>query len=42
LVLVNHGRASGKDLWDVAVQVKADVKQQFNIDLTPEVNVIGD
>ncbi|MBT4102980.1 MAG: UDP-N-acetylenolpyruvoylglucosamine reductase, partial [Flavobacteriales bacterium] len=42
LVLVNHGRASGKDLWGVAVQVKADVKQQFNIDLTPEVNVIGD
>lgn len=41
LVLVNHGGASGKDLWAVAMQVKADVKQQFNIDLMPEVNVIG-
>lgn len=40
LVLVNHGNASGKELYDLALSVKEKVKDAFGIELVPEVNVI--
>ena len=40
LVLVNHGRASGADLWRVARHVQATVRARFGIDLEPEPVVI--
>ena len=41
LVLVNHGNATGEELWDFAKEVKEDVYKNFNINLEPEVNLIG-
>ena len=41
LVLVNYGKATGQDLWEFANKVKRSVHQQFDIDLTPEVNIIS-
>ena len=40
LVLVNYGGGKGKQLWQLALDIKASVEQKFNIDLQPEVNVI--
>jgi UDP-N-acetylmuramate dehydrogenase len=40
LVLVNHGRATGADLWRVAEQVQAVVRERFGIVLEPEPRVI--
>ncbi|MEQ8703468.1 MAG: UDP-N-acetylmuramate dehydrogenase [Phaeodactylibacter sp.] len=40
LVLVNYGGAKGEAVWALARQIMADVKQQFSIDLQPEVNVL--
>ena len=40
LVLVNHGNASGKQLWNLALEIQADVLQKFGIEIVPEVNVI--
>lgn len=39
LVLVNHGNATGKEIWDLALKIKAAVLEQFGIEITPEVNV---
>lgn len=39
LVLVNHGGATGAEAWALAMQVRADVRERFGIELTPEVNV---
>ena len=39
LVIVNHGNATGKELKEVAFHVKQVVKDQFGIDLQPEVNI---
>ncbi|HWT16164.1 MAG TPA: UDP-N-acetylmuramate dehydrogenase, partial [Patescibacteria group bacterium] len=36
LVLVNHGNASGVDLWRVAQHVQACVRNRFSITLEPE------
>lgn len=41
LVLVNYGKATGQELWEFANKVKRSVHQQFDIDLTPEVNIIS-
>lgn len=41
LVLVNYGKATGQELWEFANKVKKSVSQQFDIDLTPEVNIIS-
>lgn len=41
LVLVNHGGAQGKDVLELCEMVRADVKKKFNIDIYPEVNIIG-
>lgn len=40
LVLVNHGKATGEEIWELAQNVQASVKEIFNITLIPEVNVI--
>lgn len=41
LVLVNHGGATGKEIWEVAQNVQTEVKKKFGIALQPEVNIIG-
>ncbi len=41
LVLVNHGEATGKELWHFACKVRKSVSDHFGIELTPEVNVIS-
>ncbi len=41
LVLVNYGKATGEEIWNLATQIQRSVKKQFDIDLTPEVNIIG-
>lgn len=40
LVLVNHGGATGAELWSLASAVQADVQQQFGITLEPEPRVV--
>lgn len=40
LVLVNYGGGKGADLWQLALDIQSSVKEAFNIELQPEVNVI--
>jgi len=42
LVLVNHGAASGPELWALAQRVIAGVQAKFGVRLEPEPLVIGD
>lgn len=39
LVLVNHGGGNGSALWQLALDIKASVKDTFGIDIHPEVNI---
>lgn len=41
LVIVNHGGASGKQVWELARKISSEVRGEFGIDLDPEVNIIG-
>lgn len=41
LVLVNHGQASGAQLWAFAQKVRAGVQARFGVTLEPEPRVIG-
>jgi UDP-N-acetylmuramate dehydrogenase len=41
LVLVNHGHASGPQLWDLAQKVMAGVRERFDVQLEPEPVVIA-
>jgi UDP-N-acetylmuramate dehydrogenase len=41
LVLVNHGQATGKEIYLLAEEIKKSVKQTFGVDLEREVEVIG-
>lgn len=41
LVLVNHGKASGEELWQVAEDIMQSVHDKFGIQLEPEPRVIG-
>lgn len=40
LVLVNYGGATGKEVWELALQIKNSVLEKFGILLTAEVNII--
>jgi UDP-N-acetylmuramate dehydrogenase len=40
LVLVNHGRATGADLWRVARHVQLAVSERFGVELAPEPVVV--
>lgn len=39
LVLVNHGNATGEDILNLSKLVQTKVKERFNIELQPEVNI---
>lgn len=41
LVLVNHGEASGAELWALARKVMATVENRFGVGLEPEPRIIG-
>ena len=41
LVLVNHGRATGAQLLDLARRVAASVRERFGVALEPEPRIIG-
>ena len=40
LVLVNFGNSSGKEISDLSIKIKKDVKHKFNINLIEEVQII--
>ena len=41
LVLVNHGRATGAELLDLARRIAASVRERFGIDIEPEPRLVG-
>lgn len=40
LVIVNYGNATGKEILEFAMFIKQSVRNKFDIDLEPEVNII--
>lgn len=40
LVLVNYGKATGAEIWELAMAIQRSVNDKFGITIQPEVNVI--
>lgn len=40
LVLVNYGNATGKEVWQLAMDIQQSVGEKFGIEILPEVNVV--
>ena len=40
LVLVNYGKATGNEVWQLALDIQQSVKEKFGIEISAEVNVI--
>ncbi|MDN4165190.1 UDP-N-acetylmuramate dehydrogenase [Cytophagales bacterium LB-30] len=40
LVLVNYGKASGQDIWNLAMSIQKSVQEKFGIRIQPEVNIV--
>lgn len=40
LVLVNYNHASGEEIFSLAMNIRTSVQEKFDIELTPEVNII--
>ncbi len=41
LILVNHEKAHGREIYRLACDIMAAVKDKFSIDISPEVRIIG-
>jgi UDP-N-acetylmuramate dehydrogenase len=39
LVLVNYGGGNGSEIYQLALDIKADVFEKFGVEIEPEVNV---
>jgi UDP-N-acetylmuramate dehydrogenase len=40
LVLVNYGHATGREIYDLALQIRQSVKEKFAIEIMTEVNIV--
>jgi UDP-N-acetylmuramate dehydrogenase len=38
---VNHGGATGEEIYNHALNIQKSVLEKFDIDLLPEVNIVG-
>jgi UDP-N-acetylmuramate dehydrogenase len=41
LVLINYGKATGKEIYDLSEEIRKSVNEKFGVDLVREVEVIG-
>jgi UDP-N-acetylmuramate dehydrogenase len=41
LVLINYGKATGKEIYDLSEEIRLSVNERFGVDLEREVEVIG-